>query len=236
MAQTSSKSMRSAAYLPYLLVILGLSTPLFQLVLGSILETSVPFPMNRFLSLWIFWIIAGIILFISVKVEGIPLSTFGIGRNQRSLRYRLIEMIGALLLGLLLAIVLFLFSNTVRENLNIPSRTLAINLENVLPFWVTLPAWITAAFMEELLFRSYPIERLNLVTGKPLVAGIISAILFAVLHLYGWDWVHVLTLVLPASFIITGIYLWRRSLWFVMVIHAVINLPILFLPFIAPYM
>lgn len=236
MSNATVSGTKSSPYLGYFLVLLGLSTPLLQIAMRPFLESSVPFPLNRFFSLWIFWIIGGIVLFISVKVEGIPLSTFGIQRNQRSLRYRLIEAIAAVLLGFLLAVVLISTSNFVREVLGLPSRTVEINLENVLPFWVTLPAWITAAFMEELLFRSYPIERLNLITGKPVIAGIVSAIIFSVLHIFGWDWVHVITMVLPASLFITGVYLWRRSLWFVMIIHAVINVPILLLPFIAPYL
>jgi membrane protease YdiL (CAAX protease family) len=43
-------------------------------------------------------------------------------------------------------------------------------------------------------------------------------------------------MVLPGGLLVTLIYLWRRSLAFVVVIHAVLNAPLLLLPLLAPYM
>lgn len=222
-------------YLAYFAIFIALSSPLMQSAMRPLLEGNVPFPVDRFLSLWVFWIAIAIILFISVRLENIPLAEFGITRNTRSLRYRLIEMIAALIIGLIVAIVLFVFSDAVRSWLDKPSE-LSFDPGHVLPFWVVLPAWITSAFAEELLFRSYPIERLTMLSGNRWIASGISIIAFTLLHLLGWDWIHVLTLVFPGAIMLTGIYLWRRSLWFVVVVHSVINLPILFLPLIAPYL
>jgi membrane protease YdiL (CAAX protease family) len=223
--------------LAYLAVALALATPLLQPLLRPVFELF-PFPVDRFVSLWVFWIVAALVLFFSVKIEGIPLATFGIGsteKTKRSLRYRLIEIIVALLAGLLLAIVVILFSGFVRQVLNAPLQN-TFNFEKIVPFWVTLPAWITGAFVEELLFRSYAIERLGLLTGNRRLAAGISMVVFVAFHLLGWDWIHVMTIVLPSSILITGIYLWRRSLLFVVIMHAVVNLPVLFLPFIARYL
>ncbi len=221
--------------LALLAVIIGLSTPLIQQALGPFMETNIPYPMSRFVSLWVFWITVGIALFVSVKLEGLPLSTFGISKNTRSLRYRLIELNGALIIGLILSIVLYLFLNFVRDLLNAP-QSAVFNPENILPFWVMFPAWITASFCEEFLFRSYPIESLTLLTGNIWLGAGISLVAFVSLHLFNWDWIHVATFILPASILITGLYIWRRSLWFVVVIHAVLNLPLLFLPLLAPYL
>lgn len=222
-------------YLPYVAVLLALSAPLIQIALRPFLETTIPFPLNRFLSLWVFWIVAGVVLFYSVRIEGIPLSTFGIGRNKKSLRYRLIEMIIALLAGLVVTVVAIVLSYGVRDLLGAPAASTNIDLENIIPFWVSLPAWITAAFMEEVLFRSYPIERLTLLTGRRWFAAFISGALFVVLHIFAWDLIHLITMGIPVTLLITLLYLWRRSLWFVVIIHATIDIPILFLPFIAPY-
>jgi uncharacterized protein len=219
----------------YFVVAFALSAPLWQIALFPLIEAIFDFPVDRFISLWPFWIVAAVVLFYSVKIEGIPLATFGITKNTRSLRYRLIEMIVALLLGLVIMIVLILFSRWIGSLVGVP-ETGPVDLVNVLPFWVTFPAWITAGFFEELLFRSYPIERLTMLTGKRWLSAIIPMLAFALFHVPAWGWVHFLTIGLPSSLLITSIYLWRRSLWFVLIIHALFDLPILFLPFIAPYL
>lgn len=227
----------SRPILAYFAVALALAAPLLQLALRPLWEMF-PFPLDRFMSLTIFWIISVLVLVYSVRIEGIPLYTFGIGedpKEKRSLRYRLLEAIAALIAGFVLLIILILLSTALRDIFQKPIAS-TINLENIPPFWVMFPAWLTAAFCEELLFRSYPIERLNLLTGKRWLAALISGLCFVLFHGYAWDWLHLLSIVLPAAIFVTGMYLWRRSLWFVVIIHAVMDITILFLPFIAPYL
>jgi len=101
---------------------------------------------------------------------------------------------------------------------------------------VLIPAWITSAFTEEVLFRSYPIERLTRLTGNQWLAGLITVVAFTVLHLFGWDWIHVLTAVLPAGIMLTLFYLWRHNLALNVMIHAILNAPLLLLPLLAPYL
>lgn len=235
MSNAAQEHVKPRTGLAYLAIIIALSSPLLQAAMRPFLEGNVPYPFDRFLSIWVFWIAAAVALYISVRIEGIPLATFGIMRNTRSLRYRLIEMIAALILSVFVTIVLLLFSNGVRGLLNAPANAV-FDPANILPFWVMFPAWVTGSFLEELLFRSYPIERLTMLTGNRWLSAAISVFLFIILHLFGWDWIHVLTVVLPGGLLLTGLYLWRRSLWFVVVIHAVINLPLLFLPLLAPYL
>jgi uncharacterized protein len=218
---------------PYLMVALALMSPLIPSILRPVVEANAAYPLDRLLSLVPPWIVTAIVLVYSVRVEGIALSTFGITRNTRTLRYRLIEMIAALLCGLLLAIVLYLLSTAVRTIVNVPAPTF-LDPDKILPIWVTFPAWLTAMFTEEVLFRSYAIERLSMLIGKRWLAAALSLFAFVVLHGLAWDIVHVLFLVLPGGLIITGFYLWRRSLWFVMVIHAVHNLPLVLISLVAP--
>jgi membrane protease YdiL (CAAX protease family) len=99
-----------------------------------------------------------------------------------------------------------------------------------------IPAWITSSFTEEVLFRSYTIERLTQIVGRRWLAGLITMVAFTLLHLLSWDWIHVLTMVLPGSIMLTLLYLWRRSLAFVVIVHAIINAPLLLLPLLAPYL
>ncbi len=39
-----------------------------------------------------------------------------------------------------------------------------------------------------------------------------------------------------AALALIGLYLWRRSLSFVVIVHAILNAPLLLLPLIAPYL
>jgi membrane protease YdiL (CAAX protease family) len=111
-----------------------------------------------------------------------------------------------------------------------------LNVTQILPTWVMIPAWITGSFTEEVLFRSYSVERLTQIVGRRWQAGLITMVAFTPLHLLSWDWIHVLTAVLPGSIMLTLLYLWRQSLAFVVIVHAIILAPLLLLPLFAPYL
>jgi membrane protease YdiL (CAAX protease family) len=99
----------------------------------------------------------------------------------------------------------------------------------------TVPAWLifisvlTAAVTEEILYRGYLVERLLDLTGHKWFSGAISVFVFVLVHAAGWNWQHVFGVVLPLGIILTALYLWRRNLFFVMIVHLVINLPLVFL-------
>jgi membrane protease YdiL (CAAX protease family) len=226
---------RPRLWLGILGVTIALSAPAVQALLIPWFESTFPFPLGRFVSLWIFWIAAVLVLAIAYSGEGYPLATFGFGRSQKTLRARLIEWILAVSAALVVAIILIPTSQYLRSLLT-DEPAAALDVTAILPVWVMIPAWITGSFTEELLFRSYPIERLTQMTGRPWLAAVITLLAFALLHLFTWDWVHVLTLGLPASILLTLLYLWRRNLAFVVIVHAVLNAPLLILPLIAPYL
>lgn len=138
-------------------------------------------------------------------------------------------------MAFVVALVVFAFSTYVRRLLtNEPTPTL--DTAKLLPMWVMIPAWITGSFAEEVLFRGYAIERLTMLTGRRWLAALITLFTFTILHIFGWDWIHVVTAVLPGGAALTLLYLWRRSLLFVVVVHGIINTPLLLLPLLAPYM
>ena len=226
---------RPRTWVGMLSVIVALGTPVVQKLLGNWFEANFVFPVNRFVSLWVFWISVIIVLGLARYMEGFSLAVFGFEKSHKPLRSRLLEWIVAVLAAMVVTGVVITFSEFVREQIGgEPTQTL--ELVRMLPAWVLIPAWITGSFTEEVLFRSYPIERLTQITGKRWLAGTITIIAFTVLHLLSWDWIHVLTVVLPASIIITLLYMWKRSLAFVVIIHAVINAPLLLLPIIEPYL
>jgi membrane protease YdiL (CAAX protease family) len=214
---------------------IALSTPVVQVLLRPWLESTFSFPVDRLLSLGVFWIALLLALSIAHFAEGYPLAAFGFQRSQKTLRARLLEWIGAVLAAVMTAAVIITFSNFVR-GLFTDQPAPVLNVTRILPAWVMIPAWITGSFTEEVLFRSYSIERLAQIVGRRWLAGLITLVAFALLHLLTWDWIHVLTAVLPGSILLTLLYLWRRSLAFVVIVHAVINAPLLLLPLLAPFL
>lgn len=226
---------RPRPWLGLLGVLIALSAPLVQALLIPWFKTTFPFPLDRFVSLWVFWIAVFLALGIAHFAEGYPLVTFGFQRSRKSLRTRLIEWILTALAAVVIATVIIFFSTYVRNSIT-HTPAPAIDLSRQLPVWVLVPAWITGAFTEEVLFRSYPIERLTHLTGRRWLASLITVLAFTALHLFGWDWIHVLTAVLPGGIMLTLFYLWRRNLALNVMIHAIINAPLLLLPLLAPYL
>jgi uncharacterized protein len=235
-ADSSTFQPRPRAWIGILGVTIALSAPVVQILLFPWMQRTFAFPMDRFVSLWPFWIAVALALGLAHYVEGFPMATFGFRRSQKTLRARLIEWILMVVMAMVVAVVIIFFSQTVRGWITGDPTGGQQTIVLSFPYWVLIPAWVTAWFAEEVLFRSYPIERLIHLTGRPWLAGLIPALAFTVLHLFAWDWIHVLTVVLPASVLMTLIYLWKRSLVFVMVIHAVMAAPLLLLPLIAPYL
>ncbi len=103
-----------------------------------------------------------------------------------------------------------------------------------LPTWLLLIGVITAGVTEEILYRAYPLERLLAITGQPWLSGAASLVLFVVAHHRGWNMAHLVTVVVPLGAILTGLYLWRRNLPFVIIIHTLIDLPLVLFALAAP--
>lgn len=121
----------------------------------------------------------------------------------------------------------------------VPALTVAVNrlvppsdggtVESVAtgaPAWLLLFTVLTASVTEELLFRAHPIERLTRLTGKRWPGALLSLAAFVAIHLQGWNLGHVLGVVLPLGAVMTGLYLWRRNLIFMIIAHLVLDLPI----------
>lgn len=224
------------SWLGILGVLIALSAPLVQGILTPWFKNTFAFPLDRFVSLWVFWIALLLALGIAHFAEGYPLATFGFQWSQKTLRTRLIEWILTILTTIVMGSVIIFFSQYVRMFLtNAPAPANIEQIKNF-PAWVLVPAWITGTFTEEVLFRSYSIERLTQLTGNRWLAGLITVVAFTVLHLFGWDWIHTLTVVLPAGVMLTLFYLWRRNLALNMMIHGIMNAPLLLAPLLAPYL
>ena len=166
------------SWLGILGALIALSTPVVQRLLGPWFEDSFPFPMDRFVSLWVFWIALALVLGIACLWEGYPLAAFGFQVSKKTLRTRLLEWILAVVAAVAIAAVVITFSNHVRRLLT-GEPAPGLELVRILPFWVLLPAWATGSFTEEVLFRSYLIERLTDLTGRRWLAALITMVAFA---------------------------------------------------------
>lgn len=91
----------------------------------------------------------------------------------------------------------------------------------------------TAATVEELFYRGYLIERFHELTGRLWIGVIVSCIIFTVPHVqfFGPSWLLYHGV---GAGLLYVLYLWRRNLVAVMVLHLLGNLPIL-IPTFAVY-
>jgi membrane protease YdiL (CAAX protease family) len=87
-------------------------------------------------------------------------------------------------------------------------------------FPVLFSLFLTGAFLEEILYRGYLIERLTSLTGKRWLAGLVSWIAFTFVHLKFFGLGPTLdTGVLSAGLVI--LYLKERSIWPCIVLHGI---------------
>lgn len=157
---------------------------------------------------------------------------YGEGRSLTSLGLRPLTTRGLLLaLGLGIGLSLSVPLLTLAAALFLPSPDEGSVLATAVrfPVWLLLLSIVTAAVTEELLFRAYPLERLA-GPGRFPFAGILLGLgAFVSVHASGWSAAHVLGVVLALGLALTALYLWRRELWFVVVVHALVDLPLVVL-------
>ncbi len=96
------------------------------------------------------------------------------------------------------------------------------------PFFVVFFGIITAAITEEFLLRAYPLERLKEISNSNVPGIILSLTVFCLLHVNTWNLVHILGVVLPLGLILTFVYLKTKNLIFIMIVHFMIDFPLLF--------
>jgi membrane protease YdiL (CAAX protease family) len=86
------------------------------------------------------------------------------------------------------------------------------------PFWYRFLLVTRAAVAEELLFRGYPITRLEELSRSRLLAALVSWAAFTYAHLSYWGTAQLL-IAGWGGLLLTIVFLWRRNLWVNMIIH-----------------
>lgn len=156
--------------------------------------------------------ITGLLLWLVVSGERLPLSSIGIRTDRlgRSFGW-----------GILFAVVSF----AAAVGMLAAYSALGIHYGEGQSISRTLPVTsltvLRAGISEEVMYRGYAIERLQVLTGSKWIAAGISLVLFAAFHFrQGWAGV-LIALVLGA--VLTAFYLWKRDLVANIVAHFTVD-------------
>lgn len=105
------------------------------------------------------------------------------------------------------------------------SGTNAAQLRQVVsaPFGLRAALVITAGICEEILFRGYTLERLQLFTKNIWIAGLIGTILFTLAHAPRYGFKPDLVGVFAISAVLSVVYIWRRNIAGCIALHWLID-------------
>jgi membrane protease YdiL (CAAX protease family) len=162
------------------------------------------------------WLLALVVLAYVMAVERRPLRSIGLKRPTwrtfaSGAGAAIVVVIG---MGLLLQLLFM--------KLHIQYNTDAVHKLGALPFGLKVAMVTRAAFVEEILFRGYGIERLAELTGSRWLAGAITLALFAYAHISFWGWTQII-IAGAAGLVLTLLYLWRRDLGSNIVAHWLVD-------------
>ena len=97
------------------------------------------------------------------------------------------------------------------------------------PLWFRWAGVLTAGITEEIVFRGYPVERLQEITGSTWLAAALPLAVFVLAHLSAWSAGHLVGVFVGGS-LLTGLYLWQHDLVACMIAHVLMDLPLIFIP------
>ena len=209
----------------YVGLFLALVVPsLYVLLIGPYLFESFPNQQAEIIAgLLMMWLLVLSILVITRHGENLTLSSLGLNWPTRGMVF---QAIGIGLLLMLTVPILSIFASSV-----IPGEGSSVETVTQIPWWLMLCSVLTAGITEEILFRGYALERLENLTGNKLFSSVIALIFFVLVHTGGWNMAHVVGVVMPLGIALILLYWWKRNTVMLMIIHVIINLPMVFLAF-----
>jgi membrane protease YdiL (CAAX protease family) len=201
-------------------VILGLAValggaPLAELFAGVLFdETGLTALVIR--DLLVKWLLAGFVIGIVVFVERRSVSSIGVGKVGW-------KDVGGAVLVFLVGAVSYPFTTPLIESLGLETTVGGIEQLATLPLVLVVALAVTAAVTEEVLYRSYPIERIGELTGSPAVGAGLTFALFFLFHIPFWGLGGTLQISVNAI-LVTLLYLWRRNLFACILSHAITDI------------
>jgi membrane protease YdiL (CAAX protease family) len=213
--------------------IAGLILAGFGVVLVQILQTTSPLA-NRLseqsliiLSQIMIWLVGLALVAIVKWGEKHPLTSIGF----KTISGR--EILFAILIGLALSIMVPILTVLVSQVIPASGGGDIQGITSSVPWWILLISILTAGVIEELIYRGYIIERLHTITNSYWVAIFVSVIAFVLPHIAYWNTAHVVGVVLPLGLVLSGLYVWKRNLIFNMIVHFMIDFPLVIMAFMS---
>ena len=165
-----------------------------------------------------FWAMALVVLAVVLCWERQSLRSIGL----RGLTMK--EGLLSLLLGILLFVLVTTLGIFIERVIGIATSTMGVVAALAkYPIWLRALLAARAGFVEEILYRGYPIERVNRLTGKIWPGALIGLIIHTAIHIPPLGLGHTVGLVLPISVILTGLYVWKRNLTLNITVHFLID-------------
>lgn len=199
----------------YLIISVILDLPTLRTVLS---------PNNlTLLKLFLIWVLAATVITLVIYGEGRALRTIGL--KPITIKETLLAIGLGILLSLSVPILTVIVSRIIPSSQEGSVTAVVMNV----PAGIMLLATLTAGITEEILYRGYAIERITEITGNQWLAIFVSVATFVLVHLAAWNWTHIVAVVLPLGIVLSGIYVWKRNLILNMVVHTLIDLPLVFM-------
>ena len=170
-------------------------------------------PMKLAIGLVLQWIVVIFLLLIIFFWEKKPLNSIGIKKITK------MDVIWGFVV-----LIIQVLSNVVIERLVILLHLVSQSSETVhvlmLPYSLKIFLVLTAGITEEIIFRGYLIERINLLSGRLVFSAIISYFVFVIFHIPFWGFggaIQIAVWTIP----ITILYVRRRNLTTCIFIHLI---------------
>ena len=178
-----------------------------------------------------FWVMALVVLAVVLCWERESLLSIGF----RCLTWK--EGLLALSLGVFLFLLVTMLAIFMERVVSISTRMMdMVEALAQFPIWLRILLSFRAGFVEEILYRGYPIERLNRLTGRIWPGALISLVIFTIIHLPPSGLGNTVGLVLPIGVILTGLYVWKRNLTLNIAAHFLVDLLVLVLLPLLPFL
>lgn len=162
-----------------------------------------------------YWALVTITLAYVIGVECRPLASIGFRRPTFA------DAAAGIAVGIATLAGLWLLYSVVLPALHL-SEEQQVSQLRAAPTWWLAASVVRAGVSEEVLFRGYPIERLQAWTQRRSIAFGVPLALFTLAHVGPWGWAHLIV----AGFgglTLTALYVWRRNLWANILAHCLVD-------------
>jgi membrane protease YdiL (CAAX protease family) len=183
-------------------------------VVGRLGGSPAPFTLPRE-AVW--WSLAIAMLLYVRFVERRPLVSIGL-RRPTIATFAIGSGVALLLFASVIAIYAVAFPML---GLTMNRQATAGITHHTLAFQVLLA--LRAAFVEEILYRGYPIARIAEATGRRWIAALVSIAVFTAAHAGYWGTAQLLVIA-PAAVVLALLFLWREDLVCNMTAHFLVDL------------